>query len=91
MLRFSLSGIPNKSDLRVLLDNEDVSWTPRPDLQIDRWHYDIPRDQPLAAGLHNLTFSLGETALEGQAQLCSLEIIEYGNDQEYVCRSPNLQ
>ncbi|PVF99488.1 hypothetical protein CPB86DRAFT_756598 [Serendipita vermifera] len=90
MLRFSLSGIPRKSDLKILLDNEDVNWTPRPDLKMDRWHYDIPRDQALSAGPHNLTFRLGETAVEGQAQLCSLEIIEYGNSQEFNRAEGNI-
>lgn len=83
MIRCSLSGLPRTSDLNVLLDGTDIGWEPRPGVGVDRWHYDILRDQKLSAGTHNLTFSLGSSAIEGQAQLCSFEIIEYGNPTEF--------
>jgi hypothetical protein len=82
LVRFSLSGIPETDHLSITLDGEELKWQPRPDVQLDRWHYDLYRSGPLAAGSHKLSFTLGEKALEGTAQLCSAEIIEYGNDTE---------
>lgn len=84
MIRFSLSGLPWTSDITVLLDGADIRWQPRPGVGTDRWHYDILRDERLSMGTHNLTFSLGESAIEGLAQLCSFEVIEYGNSTELV-------
>jgi hypothetical protein len=84
LLRFSLSGLPHSTDLSVLLDGNDVGWEPRLDVGMDRWHYDIMQNYPLAPGSHNFSFVLGNTAVVGKAQLCSLEIIEYGDDFESV-------
>lgn len=84
LVRFSLSGLPNTKDLKVYLDGKDLGWKPRLDLGLDRWHYDIFRDTALEAGVHELKFELGESAQEGKAQLCSAEIIEYGDETEYV-------
>ncbi|KAF8505368.1 IgA peptidase M64-domain-containing protein [Hysterangium stoloniferum] len=83
LVRFSLSGLPEAEHLSVALDGEDLKWQPRPDVQLDRWHYDIYRSKPLSGGTHELSFTLGDTALEGTAQICSAEIIEYGNDTEF--------
>ncbi|CCA71389.1 hypothetical protein PIIN_11860 [Serendipita indica DSM 11827] len=82
MVRFSLSGFPKKHDLTVLLDGENIGWEPRPDIGMDRWHYDIKRQKALLPGQHNLTFSVAEDAQVSQGQLCSFEIIEYGNSSE---------
>jgi hypothetical protein len=82
MIRFSLSGLPRNTDLTVRLDGVNVGWEPRAEVGVDRWHYDILRDSALSEGTHNLTFSLEEGAIEGLAQLCSFEIIEYGNATE---------
>ncbi|CAG7852682.1 SubName: Full=Uncharacterized protein {ECO:0000313/EMBL:KIM28354.1} [Serendipita indica DSM 11827] len=83
MVRFSLSGFPKKHDLTVLLDGENIGWEPRPDIGMDRWHYDIKRQKALLPGQHNLTFSVAEDAQVSQGQLCSFEIIEYGNSSEF--------
>lgn len=84
LLRFSLSGIPRESDLVVLVDGEDIEWKPHTDIGMDRWHYDIFRNKSLLEGIHNFTFSLGESAAVGKAQLCNLEVIEYGSEAEFV-------
>jgi len=84
LVRFSLSGAPHASDLLVELDGEDLGWTPREDVRVDRWHYDIVVNSALTEGEHELRFTLGSTALEGLLQLCSFEIVEYGSDSEYV-------
>lgn len=80
VIRFSLSGLPKNTDLIMLLDG--VGWAPRPDVGIDRWHYNILRGAALCAGIHNLTFLLGSNVTEGLAQLCGFEIIECGNSTE---------
>lgn len=82
LVRFSLSGLPAPEDLRVELDGKDLGWVPRPHLGLDRWHYDIYHEGPLSAGSHELNFTLLNNTLEGVAQLCSAEIIEYGNATE---------
>src|SRR5258706_2345126 len=84
LVRFSLSGAPRASDLLVRLDDEDLGWTPREDVGVDRWHYDIMVNSALMEGEHELRFTLGSTAQEGLLQLCSFEVIEYGSDSECV-------
>lgn len=80
-VRFSISGVRNASYLRVSIDGEDLGWEPRQGLGVDRWHYDYDRESPLSAGTHELKCELvgGE---EGEAQLCSYEILEFGDDSE---------
>jgi len=65
------------------LDGKDLEWEPRPNLGLDRWHYDIYRSEALSGERHELKFELGDSALEGKAQLCSAEIIEYGDETEF--------
>ena len=84
LVRFSLSGVPEKKHLRVFLDGEDLNWSPRPNIGLDRWHYDIYRSTPLSVGEHTLDFILGPDAMEGSAQICSVEVIEFGSGGEYV-------
>ncbi|KAJ3515781.1 hypothetical protein NLJ89_g1540 [Agrocybe chaxingu] len=84
LLQFSLSGIPNKEDLKVEFDGTDLEWVPREDLGEDRWFYDILGDRNLEAGRHELKFTLLNGGLEGKAQLCSTEVLEYGNEEEFV-------
>ncbi|CAA7265508.1 unnamed protein product [Cyclocybe aegerita] len=84
LLQFSLSGIPDKEDLRVEFDGTDLEWEPREDLGADRWFYDFLGDKKLEAGKHKLKFTLLNGALEGKAQLCSTEVLEYGNEEEFV-------
>ena len=82
-LLFSLSGIPDRRDLSVRLDDIDLLWTPKIGIGIDRWHYDIFVNGSLASGEHRVTFMLLNKDLEGAAQLCSVEMLEYGNTTEY--------
>lgn len=82
LVRFSLSGVPRAEDLRVELDGADLGWAPRADIGVDRWHYDIKLDKPLGEGEHVLKFGLEEGAREGEAQLCSVEVLEFGDESE---------
>jgi hypothetical protein len=84
LVRFSLSGLPNSSDLKVTIDEEDLGWEPKEDIGIDRWHYDIYRDSPLEGGEHTIQFALQPSGNESTAQLCSFEILEYGSEEELV-------
>ncbi|KZT69611.1 hypothetical protein DAEQUDRAFT_669439 [Daedalea quercina L-15889] len=84
LVRFSLSGLPEAGDLKVELDGEDLGWTPRADIGADRWHYDIHRDDALSAGEHKATFTLANDARQGTAQLCSVEVLEFGDEEEFA-------
>ncbi|CAE7158838.1 unnamed protein product [Rhizoctonia solani] len=82
VLRMSLSGIPDESHLEISLDGTIATWRTNPEIGIDRSFYDIPIGK-LENGTHELKFALGERGKEGLAQLCSVEIIEYGNAAEF--------
>jgi len=82
LVRFSLSGLPRAEDLKVTLDGEDLDWKPKPGIGVDRWHYDIYREIGLEGGEHVLSFTLQSSGDESIAQLCSFEILEYGNEKE---------
>lgn len=85
IVRFSLSGVPSSTDLHVELDGVDLQWVPRKDIDLDRWHYDLGQGRgPLSAGPHEVKFTLKNEQLNGTAQLCSVEILEFGDDGEYV-------
>ena len=84
LVRFSLSGLPHADDLRVELDGHNLHWKPRKDIGIDRWHYDIKLDRPLTLGEHTVNFTLLTKGREGDAQLCSVEILEFGDEDECV-------
>ncbi|KAF7292550.1 hypothetical protein MKEN_01471300 [Mycena kentingensis (nom. inval.)] len=84
LVRFSLSGIPEAADLRVDLDGADLGWRPRPGIGVDRSFYDIARDGGLTPGPHTLTFTLLNPAREPAAQMCSAEILEFGDEHEFV-------
>lgn len=84
LVRFSLSGLPSARQLSVRLDGEDLRWVPLPGIGIDRWHYDIHRPDALSSGQHELVFELLDPEQEGTAQLCSVEILEYGTEDECV-------
>ncbi|KAG8944519.1 hypothetical protein FRC04_001741 [Tulasnella sp. 424] len=94
---FSVSGAAQKSDLIILLDGRNVEFNPRKDIGRDRWHYEIhssksalPRNLDsqahasghLEEGMHEIEFYLGPTAHSGQVQLCSVEILEFGDEEE---------
>ncbi|KAG6900638.1 hypothetical protein C0993_006742 [Termitomyces sp. T159_Od127] len=84
LVKFSLSGLPEASDLRVELDGVDLSWVPQKDIGLDRWHYDIPKNTGLNGGLHEVKFILLNQEREGVAQLCSVEVLEYGTENEFI-------
>ncbi|KAK6992530.1 hypothetical protein R3P38DRAFT_3225605 [Favolaschia claudopus] len=84
LVRFSVSGLPEAADLRVELDGEDLGWTPRADIGLDRYHYDVHRDGGLSAGEHTLSFTLLNGAREPAAQMCSAEVLEFGDESEFV-------
>ncbi|KDR82463.1 hypothetical protein GALMADRAFT_237795 [Galerina marginata CBS 339.88] len=83
-LQFSLAGIPKKEDLRVTLDGVDLGWVPRAEIGMDRWFYDFYSPDNLKPGKHGLEFSLLNGKNEGSSQLCSAEILEYGNEDEFI-------
>ncbi|KAI0671120.1 IgA peptidase M64-domain-containing protein [Trametes maxima] len=82
LVRFSLSGIPEKDDLHVVLDDQDLGWVPHIGIGVDRWHYDFKLNRTLTAGPHRLVFTLLNGAREGAAQLCNVEVIEFGDESE---------
>ncbi|KAF9046373.1 IgA peptidase M64-domain-containing protein [Panaeolus papilionaceus] len=86
LVKFSLSGIPESTDLRVTLDGKDLHWRPKAGLGLDRWHYDLHFEEPLTGGVHELGFTLLNVGREGVAQLCSTEIIEFGNEAEFISK-----
>ncbi|KAJ6460434.1 IgA peptidase M64-domain-containing protein [Mycena vulgaris] len=84
LVRFSVSGLPEQADLKVELDGIDLEWAPRPSIGLDRWHYDVHRAGALSAGPHTLTFTLRNGARMPTAQLCNAEILEFGDESEFV-------
>lgn len=82
LVRFSLSGLPQKADVTVLFDGEDLGWEPKEGLGMDRYHYDIYRDDSLSEGEHEVKFVLNAEEREGVAQLCNVEILEFGSDPD---------
>ncbi|KAI0770580.1 IgA peptidase M64-domain-containing protein [Fomes fomentarius] len=84
LVRFSLSGLPDEADLRVELDGKDLGWVPRKDIGVDRWHYDIKINETLKEGEHEVKFVLRNGEREGEAQLCSVEVLEFGDESEFV-------
>jgi hypothetical protein len=82
LVKFSLSGIPRASELSVELDGVDLGWVPREDIGMDRWHYDVHRDGGLSDGVHEVKFTLNNKETEGQAQLCSVEVLEFGDQAQ---------
>ncbi|KZP26330.1 hypothetical protein FIBSPDRAFT_732610 [Athelia psychrophila] len=83
LLKFSLSGIPSVDDLSVLFDGVDLGWEPRHDIGLDRWHYDVLTEAGLSAGSHEVSFVLREQSATNLAQLCSVEVLEFGDETEF--------
>ena len=75
-------GIDEADDLLVELDGEDLHWVPRENIGTDRWHYDIKINETLSEGEHELKFTLKNQEREPEAQLCSIEILEFGDESE---------
>ena len=82
LVRFSLSGLPERGDVKVRIDGRDLGWEPKEGIGMDRWHYDFLVEEGLAGGSHELVFELVNGEREGAAQLCNAEVIEYGDDGE---------
>ncbi|KAI0204293.1 IgA peptidase M64-domain-containing protein [Astrocystis sublimbata] len=82
LLQFSLSGMTASSDLRVELDGKDVEWEINQEVGVDRYIYNMKMDSALSPGKHDIAFTLLNEAIQGEAQLCNLEIIEYGIAEE---------
>ena len=80
-VQFSLAGIPDRGDLLVTLDGHDLGWKPRTAIGMDRWFYDFNHSTGLEAGEHELKFTLLSQEHVGVAQLCSTEILEYGDEE----------
>lgn len=68
------------SDLRVEIDGNDVGWELNPSIGVDRYIYNIKIDERLSLGEHEVSFTLLNEEVEGSAQLCNLEVIEYGEE-----------
>ncbi|KAI6086036.1 IgA peptidase M64-domain-containing protein [Hypoxylon rubiginosum] len=83
LLQVSVSGMTASEDLRVDIDGEDVGWEINPAVGVDRYIYNIDIDEPLAPGEHEITVTLLNEELEGTAQLCNLEVLEYGSEEEF--------
>ncbi|KAH9906054.1 IgA peptidase M64-domain-containing protein [Xylariomycetidae sp. FL2044] len=83
LLQFSVSGMTESSDLLVEIDGVDVGWEINSVIGVDRWIYNMKRDQALSPGEHELTFTLLNAELEGNAQLCNAEILEYGEVYDF--------
>ncbi|KAJ6617307.1 hypothetical protein B0H10DRAFT_1948392 [Mycena sp. CBHHK59/15] len=77
-----LCAASHKGDIKVELDGIDLNWEPRPDLGLDRWHYDVDRDGGLGGGHHTLKFTLANEERIGTAQVCNAEILEFGDEDE---------
>lgn len=87
MLTFSLSGIPHARNLRISLDGSYLEWAARGDVGDDRWFYNFLFDESLKPGTHILAFELLNSEIQGTAQLCSVEILEYGDENECVLQN----
>ncbi len=70
------------SDLRVEVDGEDVGWEINPEVGVDRYIYNMKIDAALGPGPHELSFTLLNEEIQGTAQLCNLEVLEYGVAEE---------
>lgn len=88
LVQFSLSGLPEADDLVVELDGNTIPWTPREDIGVDRWFYETKVDETLSDGEHEIKFTLKNKEREGEAQLCSVEILEFGGESECVPSIP---
>ncbi|GAP91834.1 hypothetical protein SAMD00023353_6700150 [Rosellinia necatrix] len=84
LLQFSVSGMTASSDLLVEVDGKDVGWEINPVIGLDRFIYNMKINSSLSPGKHELSFTLLNKEIEGTAQLCNLEVLEYGiADKEF--------
>ncbi|KAI0014013.1 IgA peptidase M64-domain-containing protein [Xylariaceae sp. FL0662B] len=90
LLQVSVSGVTASSDLRFEIDGEDVGWEVNPAVGADRYIYNMKVDEGLTPGEHELTLTLLNEELQGNAQLCNLEVIEYGSEFDFELRYHGL-
>ncbi|KAH7368677.1 IgA peptidase M64-domain-containing protein [Plectosphaerella cucumerina] len=83
LLQFSISGVTESSDIIVDIDGKDLGWEVNKLVGIDRWIYTMKFDTALAPGRHTLRFTLRNETIQGRAQLCNLQILEYGAADEF--------
>jgi hypothetical protein len=82
-IQASVSGCPERDNLWVGLDGEELNWYPTGN--DDRRFLEWNADTGFAAGFHVIEFRQKTQPNKGRMprQLCSLEIIEYGAEEEY--------
>ncbi|KAI1080162.1 IgA peptidase M64-domain-containing protein [Whalleya microplaca] len=90
LLQVSISGISVSSDLLIEVDGEDVGWEVNPAVGVDRYIYNMKIDEALSAGEHELTVTLLNEKVQGKAQLCNLEVLEYGEEFDFDLRYHGL-
>ncbi|KAI1212081.1 IgA peptidase M64-domain-containing protein [Annulohypoxylon truncatum] len=83
LVQVSLSGMTASSDLLVEIDGNDVGWEINPEVGVDRYIYNMKVDEALAPGEHEIKVTLLNGEIEGSAQLCNLEVIEYGEEFDF--------
>jgi hypothetical protein len=82
-IQASVSGCPERQDLWVGIDGSELDWYPTGN--DDRRFLEWESDRGFASGFHVIEFRQNTKPKPGRMprQLCSLEIIEYGPEQEY--------
>ncbi|KAI1088365.1 IgA peptidase M64-domain-containing protein [Rostrohypoxylon terebratum] len=83
LVQVSLSGMTASTDLIVEIDGNNVGWEINPEVGVDRYIYNMKVDKALAPGEHEIKVTLLNELIEGSAQLCNLEVIEYGEEFEF--------
>ncbi|KAH8923272.1 hypothetical protein BT69DRAFT_1219226 [Atractiella rhizophila] len=83
LLRFSISAFPVRDWVSVRLDGKEVDFEVVPDIGKDRWWYEI-EGEALQEGWHDIVYELKNGEWEGETQMCSVEMLEYGNEDEFV-------
>jgi hypothetical protein len=82
-IQASVSGVPERDDLWVGIDGSELDWYPtgNDDRRFMEWN----SNKGFAPGFHVIEFRQKTEPEKGRMprQLCSLEIIEYGPEEEY--------
>ncbi|KAL1882878.1 hypothetical protein Daus18300_000516 [Diaporthe australafricana] len=84
VIQFSVSGVAATGDLRIDMDGDGLDWEANHDVGLDRWIYKIKINKALTTGTHNLGFTLLNRSRQGSAQLCHVEVTEFGAEDEWV-------
>lgn len=82
-IQASTSGVPEREDLWVGIDGVELDWYPtgNDDRRFMEWH----SNKGFAPGFHVIEFRQKTKPKAGRMprQLCSIELIEYGPEEEY--------